>query len=407
VDKDIKIKLWFLFYVNKKQFLLIYITIAVTTLILAALSYYFPPDIKTKTSWFGIFYAKNAVIFWLFINLYTVIEGLFFWNYFYKEQIKIIQTQKEQIEEKNKLLELQNEEIKAQKEEIENQRDLAVQQKKRIEYQNKQIKSSIEYASKIQNAVLPNPYELKNFLDIFILFLPRDIVSGDFYWFSTVKHDNYKKHIIVAADCTGHGVPGAFLSMLGISLLNEIVIIQNIIKPDEILDKLRKEIKKSLHQYNSHPKQQDGMDLSLISIDKQNMQLEYAGANNPIYICRKNNFDIFPSDYYRLMNSKNTQLLEIRPDKMPIGVYYSEKNFSSKILNLQTNDMIYLFSDGYIDQFGGEKGHKLMSINFKKLIIETSNLDFDNQKNHLLNFIEKWKAGYPQIDDIMILGVKI
>ncbi len=395
MDKNIKIKLWFMFYVNKKQFLFIYTIIALLTILLAVFSYYFPIDANTTKTWFGHFYAKNAVVFWLGINLYSIIEGLFFWNYFYKEQIKIINKQKEEIE--------------SQKEEIENQRDSAVAQKQRIEFQNKQIKASIQYAKRIQQAVLPDLNEINAISDNFILFLPRDIVSGDFYWFKSLEINGNKIDIVAAADCTGHGVPGAFVSILGISLLNEIVSVKKIIEPDKILNELRAEIKKSLHQQGKEKEQQDGMDISLVAINSNEKRIKYSGANNPVYIGTKDAYSIDLSNkkIVILDNGKKQKLVQIKPDKMPVGIYSFEREFSCQTIKYNSNDILYLFSDGYIDQFGGEKGEKFMSKRFKKFILDISDKEMIEQRDILESTFMEWKKDRNQLDDILVIGIKL
>lgn len=394
MDKNIKIKLWFLFYVNKKQFLFIYIFLSLTTLSLAVISYYFPLDLDTRISLIGKLYAKNAVAFWIVINLYTIIEGLFFWNYFYKEQIKIINSQKEEIE--------------SQKEEIIIQRDNEIEFRKKIESQNQQIISSIQYAQRIQQAVLPKIEEIDTFKN-FILFMPRDIVSGDFYWFKSLKNKNEELEIIVAADCTGHGIPGAFVSMLGISLLNEITSIKNIIKPNEILNELRSEIKKSLHQHGNPLEQQDGMDIAIVVLNKNKKTFDYSGANNSLYISTLDtaNYPI-TNDKIKITDKNiNRKLITIKPDKMPVGIYYAERDFTNHSFKYSTGDILYLFSDGFIDQFGGKNGEKFMTKRFKNLILEISIKNMIEQKNILTSTLNDWKKDRKQLDDILVMGIEL
>jgi len=395
MDKNIKIKIWGLFIVNKKQFFIFYIILALITISLAALSYYNPIDLESKASWLGRLYADNAVAFWLFFNLFIVIEGLYYWNSFYKEQIKIISAQKE--------------EITTQKEEIEIQRDNEALFRKKIENQNKQIIQSIKYAHRIQEAVLPNTEELNNNYDNFILFKPRDIVSGDFYWFKTVEYNNQKLNIIVVADCTGHGIPGAFVSMLGISLLNEITSIENVYKPNEILNQLRTHIKKSLHQVGTTLEQQDGMDMAIVVINNAEKHIEYAGANNSLYISTLNSdsFNISHKKIKILENKTGRKLISIKPDKMPVGIYAFERDFSSYSFNFNTGDVLYLFTDGYIDQFGGVKKQKFMSKRFKELILNISDKEMKEQKNLLISNLDNWQKNEEQLDDIIVMGIKL
>jgi len=261
-----------------------------------------------------------------------------------------------------------------------------LQQKEEIENKNRHITSSIEYASRIQQALLP-PQELikKHLPNNFILFKPRDIVSGDFYW---LKHiNNYT--IYATADCTGHGVPGAFMSMLGISFLNEIVTKDFINKPSEILNELRKKIKDSLRQTGKSNESKDGMDIAVCVIDNERMVLEYSGAYNPVYIIR------------------NGELHEIKATRNPIGIFLKEIPFNNHEFKLEKEDIIYTFSDGYVDQFGGEKNTKFKTRNFKALLIEISNKPLEEQKEILDKTIIEWQGDAEQTDDIIILGIKM
>lgn len=399
MDDQIKIKLWYLFRVNKRQFLLIYLSLAFLSLAMAIYSFYSPYDATLAKNAFGRFYAHNAVSFWLFIVFYTIVEGLFFWNYFYKEQLKIIQKQ-------NVELAKQKEEISSQKEEIESQMETVTIQKFKIEEQNKLITSSIRYARGIQNAVLPTKIELNTVFENFIIYLPRDIVSGDFYWFRTVKQLDSALNIIACADCTGHGVPGGFVSMLGISLLNEIVNVQQIYKPDLILNKLRDAIKTSLHQRGEMNEQQDGMDIAIVVVDKNANKFSYAGANSPIYLCSSEKFNVDNVENYRFYSENETYLIEFLPNKMPVGVYNEEKNFTSKNFELKKGNRIYMFSDGYIDQFGGEKNQKFMTRRFKKLILDTFEMQLNEQRQKILDNLIEWKEKRSQVDDILVMGIE-
>jgi serine phosphatase RsbU (regulator of sigma subunit) len=243
---------------------------------------------------------------------------------FQKKSNKILSIQKKHITERN-------EELSQLNEEIASQRDLLFQQKK-------SITDSIEYAKFIQQALLTSHEILDNcHLQNFILFKPRDIISGDFYWFKQIKNFLY----FTAADCTGHGVPGAFMSVLGISLLNEIVSRRDLNPPYVVLNELRKRIKKSLKQDNPHTISQDGMDIALCLFDIETNILQFAGAFNPLFIIR------------------NNELIEIQSDHMPVGVHPKDKNeFRNQQIQLLENDVLYIFSDGYITQFGGESGKK-------------------------------------------------
>jgi len=260
-------------------------------------------------------------------------------------------------------------------------------QKEEIEHKNKEITDSINYASNIQNAVMP-PIEVLNesVSDYFLINKPRDIVSGDYYWINQ-KNGNL---IITVADCTGHGVPGAFLSMLGMSSLRDITNKLQNLQANTILDELRKKIIESLHQTGAEDERKDGMDLALSVLDLNNMKLQFAGAYNPLYLARGNHIEI------------------LKGDRMPIGIHTKVKMpFTGYEIDVQKNDTFYMFSDGFIDQFGGENNRKFLSKNFKRLLLEIQGLDMKTQKTILLQAFEAWKGNEIQIDDILIIGIKI
>ncbi len=280
----------------------------------------------------------------------------------------------------------QKEEITAQRDEIEAQRDLAATQRDLIIEQKQAITDSIQYAYKIQTAVIPDDGYMSSLLkDYFVLYKPRDIVSGDFYWLG--KQNG--KLIIIAADCTGHGVPGAFMSMLGFAFINDIVNKERITSPAEILNKLRKSIIKALNQHGKDDDQKDGMDAAAITIDIKNNRMQFAGANNPLYII------------------KNNELIEKKADKMPVSIYRVMNDFTNHDIEIQQNDVFYIFSDGYADQFGGEKGKKFKYKNFRELLLSISDKPMAEQKEILNTTFEKWKQNFDQIDDVLVMGVKI
>ncbi len=255
-----------------------------------------------------------------------------------------------------------------------------------IAEKNKEITDSIHYAKRIQSALLPKDSYLKEILpDHFILFLPKDIVSGDFYWATHIEG----KTVIVAADSTGHGVPGAFMSMLGASFLDNIVNVDKILDPAKILDSLREHIMKALKQRDEDIDSKDGMDLAICVYDETNSELAYAGAYNPLCLIRNGEFKI------------------ISADRMPVGIHsLIEKPFTNNIININKGDIVYIFSDGFQDQFGGEKGKKLKLAPFLKLLQETSINGMEKQKQILYNFFNKWKGAEPQLDDVVVIGIK-
>jgi serine phosphatase RsbU (regulator of sigma subunit) len=257
----------------------------------------------------------------------------------------------------------------------------------KIEAQKQEITSSIEYASRIQMAMLPEDYHFrKSFSDYFIIFNPRDIVSGDFYW---IGED--EKHIFfTVADCTGHGVPGAFMSSLGISTLDEIITNNSDLKANAVLNILREKIKTSLHQTGKQGEATDGMDVAFCILHKNRKTLEFSGA------------------YNSLLLFQGGELREYRADRMPIGIYYGEKEtFTNYVIDIQKGDTIYLFSDGFADQFGGPKGSKYMKYNLKNLLAEIYFKPMAEQRVILESEFAKWKGRASQIDDVTILGVRI
>ena len=297
------------------------------------------------------------------------------------------------INEKIKLeniIEERTREVVEQKDEIARQRDV-------VTYQKKEITDSIHYAERIQQAVLPEEKILKKtFSDYFIILRPKDIVSGDFYWM-TEKNNHV---VFTAADCTGHGVPGALMSMFGVSFLNKIVNESGIVKPSAILTSLRENVISALKQEGSLKASKDGMDIALCSVDMKKMKLWFSGANNPLYIIRK---------------EKNEYVfIEKRGDRMPIGYYSIMTDFTNHELDIQKGDTIYLFSDGFIDQFGGPDGRKFMVPRFKQMLLDNQELDMASQKEAFINTLEGWikhpsdhTPHHEQIDDVILLGIRI
>jgi serine phosphatase RsbU (regulator of sigma subunit) len=256
-------------------------------------------------------------------------------------------------------------------------------QKKIIEEKHKDIIDSIYYAQKIQESlIIPEIQLLKSIPESFILYRPRDIVSGDFYWFA--EKDGVK--ILAVADCTGHGIPGAFMSLIGISSLNQIVIEKGITSPARILDLLREQVIRSFNQTDEESHRRDGMDIGIVKISEG--RVTFAGANNPCLLLRGN------------------EIISYSPDKQPVGFHEHATSFNEQTILTQKGDTFYLFSDGIVDQFGGPKGKKLKIKYFKEWILENAHLPMQEQKKIIEQNLVQWKRGFDQTDDILVAGIK-
>ena len=315
-----------------------------------------------QTSWFYVMLIPVVLLF-LFLVIYFRERKL--------KRDKLLLEQK--IEERTR-------EIQVQKEQIENQKNEILSQKN-------DITSSITYASKIQNAVLPDKKLFNEaFEDYFIFYRPRDIVSGDFYW---IAHKG-KKTIFTVADCTGHGVPGAFMSMLGNSFLNEIIR-TNSFSPssDEVLNQLRDKISEALAQSGEQSSTHDGMDIALCIYDRTKREIQFSGAYNSLYLVR------------------DGKLITVKGDMMPIGYYPNRKDFTSNHVQVSKGDILYLFSDGFPDQFGGPKNKKYTIGRFKKLLVSISGQPMDKQHRTLDATLKEWSGENIQVDDVLVMGVKL
>lgn len=270
---------------------------------------------------------------------------------------------------------------------LEEQNAMIALQKKEIEEKNKGITDSINYAKRIQEAMLPSQ-DLRQaiFPDSFILLMPRDIVSGDFYWFGT----QVGKKFIAAADCTGHGVPGALMSMIGNAYLEEIVHEMNVLIPGKILNELRAKIISSLKQTGAQGESKDGMDMALLAIDEKKNVFEFAGANNPLW------------------KFSGAEFTEIKGDKQPVGFFHDElKPFSNHTQDLVQGDLFYLFTDGFADQFGGPQGKKFKYKQLKELLASLQSLPLTAQKEKLQEAFASWKGQLEQVDDVSIIGIRV
>lgn len=259
---------------------------------------------------------------------------------------------------------------------------------KKIEEQNKSIKSSINYAKRIQEAMLPRETCRHFAKDCFILFKPRDVVSGDFYWFNELRYGQSGDFSFAAVDCTGHGVPGAFMSMIGLKALSEITA-RGIHQPGEILSAMHREVQTSLRQKETG--NNDGMDVALCTFHSERNRLEFAGAKNPLVLIQ------------------NNELRQIKGDIHPIGGSKSPDNliYKNHIITIDEPTTLYLFSDGYRDQFGGKNNMKFMSKQFSQLLLEIHTLPMEEQKQILEKRFDEWKGTHPQTDDVLVIGLKL
>jgi len=340
-------------------------------------------------------------------GLMIVLVFTFFLFRLYSQKKKMnlmLAKQNEDILQKNEEITTQRDEIKAQRDEITKQHKLVTIQKDKIEIIHKEVSDSINYATRLQSAILPDTNILTKYIaDCFVLFKPKDKVSGDFYWWAKVENNI----VITVADCTGHGVPGAFMSMLGSSLLREIVIKEYITNPAIILKRLRKEIIKVLKQKGISGEQKDGMDMSLITINTETSECQWAGANNPLYIVSSNQSAVGNEMHELPIATASCQLYELKGDKMPIAIYERMDSFSNQEFKISKGDMLFLFSDGFADQFGGPKGKKFMYKQFKEILLSNSQKSMQEQKEILEKAINEWIGNSEQVDDVTVLGIKI
>jgi serine phosphatase RsbU (regulator of sigma subunit) len=260
-----------------------------------------------------------------------------------------------------------------------------------IHQKNKEITDSIRYAHKIQTAMMPLKHEFASyFKESFVLFEPKDIISGDFFWITTRN----EKIIFATGDCTGHGVPGGFMSMLGVSLLNEIINEHDLTEPALILSRLRKKVITALRQKGLSGEQQDGMDMTICVIDKIEKTLHYAAANHVFYILKK--------------HAHGFEIEEYKGDKQPVGIFGKDlKPFKQYLVNLNTDDVIYTFTDGYADQFGGPKGKKFKYTQLKELLLSIQHLNLEEQEQIVKQKFVNWKGDLEQVDDVCLIGIKI
>lgn len=291
----------------------------------------------------------------------------------------------ENVYEKKKLIEI-NHQFEELNQKLFSQTLEAEAQKEKIEKYSKYLDEGINYAKTIQKILLPDLTEINNILpetDL-IFYKPKHIIGGDFYYIN--EKNNYK--IFAVADCTGHGVSGALISMLGITFLNDIIDRNLLVNSSEILEKLREKIKKAFKSYGNNIENKNGMDIAICIVDKKTNIMQYSGANNPLWIYR------------------DDELLEYKPTRNPIGFYHAEKKFQTQHIQLKKNDYIFLFSDGFYDQIGEEHNRKYSKKKFRKLLLEIKSFEKGVKENKLNKELINWKGKNEQIDDITIMGIK-
>lgn len=288
---------------------------------------------------------------------------------------------------------------------IRKQKTIIEEQKALVDHKNKDITDSINYAKRIQTALLNTDTVGNNGFNHSVLFLPKDIVSGDFYWIFEKQDFTY----LAVADCTGHGVPGAFLTMLGTSFLGEISATEEVLTPAEILQQLRSKFIHSLSQSGKVGENKDGMDISLARINTKTKELIWSGANNPLWLVRRSHG--VPQELLlhgeKVMQVDGWQISEVKANKQPIGYSDELKPFTDHTLHLRSKDQLFLFSDGFADQFGGPKGKKLKASYMKELLLNAVNLDVSEQMNYLETAFHDWKKYMEQVDDVCVIGIHV
>jgi len=348
VNEEIKIKYYY-WTLNKKKFFVYYISISALILGLFIYFTFYPLSVELYKSILPSFIYNNFNYVLIFAFISTIVESQFFWNQFTKRQLEV-----------NEIL------------------------RSDLETKNKEITDSIEYALRIQSAILPPQKIVKQYLEnSFILYKPKDIVAGDFYWMETIDD----VILFAACDCTGHGVPGAMVSVVCHNALNRAVREFGLTQPAAILDKTTQIILENFSK--SEEEIQDGMDISICALNIKTKSLEWAGANNSLLLIA------------------DGQLTETKADKQCIGYNDSVKPFTNHQFNLQSDTNIYLFTDGFADQFGGQRERKLTKSKFKELLVSIQHLPIQQQAIELDEFITNFKKDTEQTDDILVIGVRV
>lgn len=338
----------------------------------------------------AIFYSLNSelnlrqfIINGGLLTLTVLLFGLFLIRSRYKLTYNEIKNRLA-LEQSKATLELKNTQLEEQKMEIEFQNTA-------LEYKNREITDSINYARNIQLASIPTKERFNScFRDSFVYYVPKDIVSGDFYWVYQQENIVY----YVTGDCTGHGVPGGFMTMLGLSFLQEIIAGRRIQDPAEVLNLLRDKIINALNQNGAPGESKDGMDITICRVDQTSLELTYASANNSLYLVRKNENGI-------------AEITKYAADRQPCGFYHDNKLFTQHTVQLQQGDCVYTFTDGYADQFGGPKGKKFRYKQLEELLVRNSTLPFQEQAIILDQTLKNWQGNNEQVDDILVIGITV
>lgn len=388
MDSNIKIKIYWLFPVNKKQFVIAYSIFIFVFLFLAVFFLFYEVPVQPEVGAFLRFISSNFSLVWMFFLVWMLIEGQFFWHKFTRRQMQFISEQRDQIQQINEELKTRNEEIISQRDEIEAQNLTLTDQKEHIMRQQTEIMDSIRYAFRIQTAILPPLYHITNCLpDSFILYLPKAVVSGDFYFVEKVGN----KTVVAAVDCTGHGVPGAMMSVIGYNLLNQAVKMHHLSDPAEILGFLDSGVTEILRQAHGESGVNDGMDLTVCVVEEGSRTVKIAGAYNAAYVVAGGEFT------------------EVKVDKFPIGVNYDGNvdQYTTHTLELLPGDMVYLFSDGYADQFGGPKGKKFKYKSLRDLMMKVYMLPPTEQKQEFESQFRRWQGSQEQVDDVLLIGIRV
>lgn len=355
-------------------------------------------SIRIWPPWYRTIWAYVSYLIILILLIYGILK----WR-----TRQLIKKQKEL----ENIVEIRTKEVVEQKSEAERQRDIAQEQKELVEEKNEEILDSIKYAKRLQDAILPPKRIVKEYLaDSFILYVPKDIVAGDFYWMETAEVDGEHWIYFAAADCTGHGVPGAMVSVVCSNALTKALIEEGRTETGAILDRARELVLDRFGRGDEEIK--DGMDISLCAVNWDRKIIKWSGANNPFWIIRKGIEHLEPlSQEFEGRGKVDTKedftFVDLKANKQPVGKYAKPEPFTTHEIQLQAGDSFYMFSDGFPDQFGGEKGKKFKTANFKRLLVSVQELEMEEQRKKINEVFEEWRGSIEQIDDVCVIGVRV